>query len=81
MHNIIPDNQESPHSHRTLEGIAPVSDPLKQIKKRKKPQIESIPGISPKESRRYRVKLGDVILATNLTSDEALELAKQGVQS
>jgi hypothetical protein len=43
-----------------------------------KPQIPSIPGISPKERRRYRVKLGDKVLGDRLTLDEALQLAKQG---
>jgi hypothetical protein len=40
-----------------------------------KPQIQSIPGVSAKERRRYRVMLGEEIFATGLTSDEALKLA------
>ncbi len=43
-----------------------------------KPQISSIPEISPKERRRYRVKLGDKILGDRLTLDEALKIAKRG---
>lgn len=45
-------------------------------KKRQKPQISSIPGVSPKERDRYRVMIGDRILGDKLTLDEALKLAK-----
>ncbi len=44
-----------------------------------KPQILSIPGISPKE-RRYRVVLGDRILGDRLSLDEALRLSQGGKQ-
>jgi hypothetical protein len=44
---------------------------------RHKPQIVSIPGISPKERNRYRVVLGDRILGDRLTLDEAIALANQ----
>jgi hypothetical protein len=53
-------------------------DPFESLGKRRKPQVESIPSISTKEPRRYRVKLGDEIIASNLTSAEAFDLAKQG---
>jgi hypothetical protein len=43
-----------------------------------KPQILSIPGISPRERDRYRVMLGGEILGERLTLDEALKLAKGG---
>ena len=46
--------------------------------KRHKPQITSIPGISPKQRNRYRVVLGREILGERLTLDEALKLAKGG---
>lgn len=45
---------------------------------RHKPQISSIPGISPKQRDRYRVTLGNQVLGNFLTIDEALKLAKQG---
>jgi hypothetical protein len=44
----------------------------------KKPQIVSIPGISPKRRDRYRVMIGERILGDNLSLDEALILAKRG---
>jgi hypothetical protein len=43
-----------------------------------KPQIVSIPGVSPKDRFRYRVILGNQILGTKLTLDEALKVAKGG---
>ncbi len=45
---------------------------------RQKPQIASIPGISPKESHRYRVVLGGEVLGDYLSIDEALLLAEGG---
>jgi hypothetical protein len=45
---------------------------------RNRPQIVSIPGVSPKEQHRYRVKAGDEVLGDRLTLDEALKLAKGG---
>jgi hypothetical protein len=47
------------------------------FQKQQKPQISSIPGISPKEHDRYRVVLGREILGERLTLDEALKLANQ----
>jgi hypothetical protein len=47
---------------------------------RQKPQILSIPGISPKELHRYRVILGSEVLGDRLTMDEALLLAKGGAK-
>ena len=47
---------------------------------RHKPQISSIPGISPKQRDRYRVMLGDEILGDFLTLDEAVILTKGGVK-
>jgi hypothetical protein len=44
----------------------------------RKPQISSVPEISPRERNRYRVLLGDRILGDRLTIDEALKLAKGG---
>ena len=46
--------------------------------KRQKPQILSVPGVSPKERNRYRVKLGTETLGTHLSIDEAITLAKRG---
>jgi hypothetical protein len=43
-----------------------------------KPQIVSVPGISPKERNRYRVVVGTEILADGLTADEAFELTGKG---
>ena len=42
-----------------------------------KPQISSLPGMSPKERHRYRVALGSEVLGTHLTLDQALLLANQ----
>ena len=47
-----------------------------QIKAR--PQISSAPGVSPKDPKRYGVKVGDKILGDRLTLDEGLALAKRG---
>jgi hypothetical protein len=41
-------------------------------------QISSIPGISPKDSHRYRVMLGGQVLGDRLSIDEALLLVKEG---
>lgn len=43
-----------------------------------RPQISSIPGILPKERDRYQVKLGDRVLGTHVSIDEALRIAKRG---
>ncbi len=40
-----------------------------------KPQIVSIPGISPKVRNRYKVMLGREVLGTELDLDAALQLA------
>ena len=45
---------------------------------RHKPQIVSIPGISPKERNRYRVTLGGQVLGEMLSINEAVEMAKRG---
>ena len=45
---------------------------------RHKPQIVSIPGISPKERNRYRVTLGGQVLGERLSIDEAVQMAKRG---
>jgi hypothetical protein len=42
---------------------------------RQKPQIESTPGISPKERDRYRVMIGDKVVASQLNADDAAKLA------
>jgi hypothetical protein len=44
----------------------------------KKPQISSVPGISPRERNRYRLLMGDRILGDRLTIDEVLKLAQGG---
>jgi hypothetical protein len=43
-----------------------------------KPQIASIPGISPKGRNRYRVIAGERILGDKLSLDQAVKLAKRG---
>jgi hypothetical protein len=48
--------------------------------KQQKPQIASIPGVSPRERNRYRVVLGNGILGDRLSIDEAINLAKRGGQ-
>ena len=47
------------------------------LKKRQKPQISGIPGISPKDRHRYRVIIGNEILGDRLNVDEAIALANQ----
>jgi hypothetical protein len=49
-------------------------------KKKQKPQIVSVPGISPKERDRYRLLFGDRILGNRLTLDEAIALVKGGAR-
>lgn len=46
------------------------------LKKRRKPQVQSIPGVSPRERNRYQVVFGGEIVATALTGEQALALAK-----
>jgi hypothetical protein len=43
----------------------------------KKPQVSSIPGVSPKERRRYQVKIGDRIIASHLDIDDALAISAE----
>ena len=64
-------NQYSPPHWRQLE-LFPLPN------KRRKPQISSIPGASPKQRNRYRVILEERILADNLTISEALDIVKRG---
>ena len=65
-------NKNHPH-HLSV----PLASPQNPELFRHKPQIVSIPGISPKERNRYRVVLGDRILGDRLTLDEAIALANQ----
>jgi hypothetical protein len=46
----------------------------------RKPQISSIPGISPRERNRYRVTLGDKVIGDRLDLDEAIKVAKFGLR-
>jgi hypothetical protein len=62
---------KSPTEKRGVTRLSPQPTPQKA-------QIESIPGISPRERHRYRVVLNGEILGDKLTSDEAIELAKRG---
>jgi hypothetical protein len=45
------------------------------FQKPQKLQVESIPGVSPKERNRYQVRLGDKAIASELTCDDAAKLA------
>jgi hypothetical protein len=60
------------------EENSPPLHPLKHLKKRQKPQISSISGVSVKEPRRYQITIDDEIVATRLTSAQAFEIAKGG---
>jgi hypothetical protein len=62
-------------SFQQLE-LFPLPKPLP--KKRRKPQISSVPGVSVKDPFRYRVMVGDRILGEYLAIDEALQLAGGG---
>jgi hypothetical protein len=64
------DSKNDNHSHHSIL-------PLALDRKSKKPQICSIPGVSPKERDRYRVVLGGEILGDRLSIDEAIALANQ----
>jgi hypothetical protein len=46
--------------------------PLALDRKSQKPQIVSVPGVSPKQRDRYRVLFGSEILGDFLTLDEAI---------
>jgi hypothetical protein len=69
----LPDKQ--PQAKQLSLPLEPLESP--QFKPQKS-QISSIPGVSPKQRNRYQVQLGDEILGTHLTLDEALSLAKEG---
>jgi hypothetical protein len=45
---------------------------------RQKPQISSIPGVSPKQRDRYRVVLRGAILGDRLSIDQAIAFGKRG---
>ena len=62
--------QNHPVKGRQLELFTHTGD-------RHKPQISSIPGISPKQRDRYSVMRGDQVLGDRLTLDEAISLAKR----
>jgi hypothetical protein len=72
MNNIVPNNQESPQSDCSLRGN---TRPLHLLNKRQKPQISGIPGVSVTERQRYRVMIGDHLIASHLDLDSALEIA------
>lgn len=72
-HNSPP-NKRVKHKLSTVEESCQQLELFPLLKKRQKPQISSVPGVSPKDPKRYRVKLGDEILGDKLTLDEALHL-------
>jgi hypothetical protein len=70
---IVPQKAQSAQAHQlTLDLCLPPHGA------RPKPQISSIPGVSPKQRNRYCVSLGTQILGDRLTIDEAIKLAKRG---
>lgn len=71
MSSIIPGEQESPQFDCRFD-----ENPINPLQKRQKPQIKSVRGVSFKNPHRYEVIIGDKVIATGLTSDEALDLAK-----
>jgi hypothetical protein len=71
---IIPQsNRNSKNENHSYQ----LSLPLALDRNQQKPQIVSIPGISPKQRDRYRVMRGDQVLGDRLTLDEAIALANQ----
>jgi hypothetical protein len=72
----LPDKQ--PQAKQLSLPLEPLESP--QFKPQK-PQISSIPGVSPKLRNRYQVRLGDELLGTHLTIDEAIRVAKGGDQN
>jgi len=57
-----------------------LSLPLALDRNQQKPQIVSVPGISPKQRDRYRLMRGDEVLADFLSLDEAIALVKGGAK-
>lgn len=49
--------------------------PVAALPSPRKPQVVSIPGVSPKDPYRYQVKLGGKAIASELTADDAAKLA------
>lgn len=64
--NIV--TQNSPPQGRQLELFPPAY-------KSRKPQIESIPGVSPRDRNRYQVVLGGKAICTRLDASDAAQLA------
>ncbi len=62
------------HSQLSLR-LAPQKPAAEAQLFRQKPQISSIPGVSPRERHRYRVKIGNEILGDQLPLEQSLELA------
>ena len=59
-------------------NIAQNTNNRKLFQQNFKPQISSIPGVSPKEKHRYRVTLNGQVLDTHLTFEEAVLVAGMG---
>jgi hypothetical protein len=58
-------------SFQQLE-LFPLPKPLS--KQHQKPQVSSVPGIPATTRRRYRVTIGDRVVASHLDIDDALEV-------
>jgi hypothetical protein len=71
--------QESEHSQKnfSVKQLCFWNPPQSlELFRQQKPQISSIPGISPKQRDRYQVLIGDVVLGAHLSLDDALKLAQ-----
>jgi hypothetical protein len=64
----------------SLQLVAPQKPASQSELFSRKPQISSIPGISPRERNRYRVTLGDEVIGDRLDLDEALKVTKFGLR-
>jgi hypothetical protein len=69
----IAENDNNYHSQQKQLELFPT--PVAPLPNRPKPQIVSIPGISPKDPCRYRVTVGSKAIASELDVSEASELA------
>jgi pectin methylesterase-like acyl-CoA thioesterase len=70
---ILQSNRNSKTDNHSYQ----LSLPLALDRNQQKPQISSIPGISPKQRDRYQVVFRDQVLGNHLTLDEAIALAKR----
>ena len=72
--------RRSPQDHCQLGLFDPQPAESLLPLRNEKPQISIISGVSVKDANKYQVKLGNQVLGSKLSLDEALALAKRGVK-